>query len=293
MANEMMFKRNGRTYKLVKDGSETIECGLRVLGRASRLPWTWKRRIFGLYFRRWYKPYIPRNNATKTIVPVPQASTCDCWRFLFFPQPAREETTNTKRILTIDNITNTKRKPCTWCNWGERATLGKKTTVIADNLNQNKQIDFWVPPFYRASFNDTIGTFRIFDDNCRKDVTRQILRATKGHPQPYVQSSRPTGQGRNATNHLPQQTYLYMIIHLNHGWIYAAKDCVFGQWRKPANGACLLCALWQNQIIHFLGAWPFCSTRMCVPGWWRVRLVASGMMVHLVGNGLDVKYRKY
>ena len=26
MANEMMFKRNGRTYKLVKDGSETIEC---------------------------------------------------------------------------------------------------------------------------------------------------------------------------------------------------------------------------------------------------------------------------
>jgi hypothetical protein len=37
---------------------------------------------------------------------------------------------------------------------------------------------------------------RVKDTTARQDVTRQLLRATKGHPQPYVQSGRPDWTGK-------------------------------------------------------------------------------------------------
>lgn len=62
---------------------------------------------------------------------------------------------------------------------------------------------------------------RIKDTNARQDVTRQLLRATKGHPQPYVQSGRPdwTGFPRDES-----ASILFLHDHTPESFIEEAKQ---------------------------------------------------------------------
>ena len=146
----------------------------------------------------------------------------------------------------------------------ERATLGKKTTVIADNLNENKPIDFWVRHFIARHSTIRSVHFRIFDDNCRKDVTRQILRATKGHPQPYVQSSRPdwTGKERDESS---TATNIFIHDHTPESWMDLCRQRLCFRAMKETREWCVsVVRLMAESNQPFFKALALCSVPECV-----------------------------
>ena len=146
----------------------------------------------------------------------------------------------------------------------ERATLGKKTTIIADNLNQNKQIDFWVRHFIARHSTIRAVHFRIFDDNCRKDVTRQILRATKGHPQPYVQSSRPDWTG-NERDESSTATNIFIHDHTPESWMDLCRQRLCFRAMKETREWCAsVVRLMAGSNNPFFMALAFCSVPECV-----------------------------
>lgn len=73
-------------------------------------------------------------------------------------------------------------------------TIGKR--AIRDKFySDEEQENFWYDMF--ISEHSTLRTvqFRIVDTNMRSDISAQLLRATKNHPQPYCQSHRPDWNG--------------------------------------------------------------------------------------------------
>lgn len=57
-----------------------------------------------------------------------------------------------------------------------------------------------------------------------KTVIMQIIRATKGHPQPYVQSSRPDWNGGKERSSDPYEEKLFMQDHTAESFVEMAKQ---------------------------------------------------------------------
>lgn len=62
-------------------------------------------------------------------------------------------------------------------------------------VTPKNEVEFWRNRFIEKHSIIRAIHFRIIWEDIRSDVARQIIRATKGHPQPYVQSSRPDWTG--------------------------------------------------------------------------------------------------
>lgn len=104
--------------------------------------------------------------------------------------------------------------------------------------------------------------FRIKIDNARKDVTRQLLRATKGHPQPFVESSRPDWTGvprdENATNR-------FTWDHTPESFITMAQQRLCFRAMKETRQEVfdIIRAMWDSGE-PLLEAVAFCSVPSCV-----------------------------
>ena len=83
-------------------------------------------------------------------------------------------------------------------------TIGKR--AIKDKpYSDEEQEKFWWDAFLSEHSTLRTAQFRIVDDNMRGDIASQLLRATKGHPQPEMQSSRPdwnNGEKRKPSNEI-------------------------------------------------------------------------------------------
>lgn len=65
--------------------------------------------------------------------------------------------------------------------------------------------------------------FRLVDDR-PKSVVMQLIRATKGHPQPYVESSRPDWHGGKERSADPYEDKLFIQDHTAESFIAMARQ---------------------------------------------------------------------
>ena len=106
--------------------------------------------------------------------------------------------------------------------------------------------------------------FRIVD-RAPKSVIMQLIRATKGHPQPEVQSSRPDWTGEERSND-PYEMKLFAHDHTAESFIEMAKQrlCNRTEERTRKYMWAVVNSL-RNCDDPFLRAVGFCSLPAC---WW-------------------------
>ena len=105
--------------------------------------------------------------------------------------------------------------------------------------------------------------FRIVD-RAPKSVIMQLIRATKGHPQPEVQSSRPDWTGEERSND-PYEIKLFAHDHTAESFIEMAKQrlCNRTEERTRKYMWAVVNSL-RNCDDPFLRAVGFCSLPACV-----------------------------
>ena len=98
-----------------------------------------------------------------------------------------------------------------------------------------------------------------------RSVIMQIIRATKGHPQPYVQSSRPDWTGKERSND-PYEEKLFIQDHTAESWIEMCKQRLCNRTEAMTKSFIRDCV---SALIHsgdpFLEAVGWCSNPAC---WW-------------------------
>ena len=84
-----------------------------------------------------------------------------------------------------------------WFDYKEANKVTEGLDVLKETMNWNRpknEVDFWIKQIVANHSTLRCIKFRILDEQ-PKSVIMQIIRATKGHPQPEVQSSRPDWNG--------------------------------------------------------------------------------------------------
>lgn len=96
---------------------------------------------------------------------------------------------------------------------------------IAKEVEQFEPKDmraFWIKQIVANHSTIRCIHFRLVDEE-PKSVVMQLIRATKGHPQPYVQSSRPDWTGRERSSD-PYERKLFIQDHTAESFIEMAKQ---------------------------------------------------------------------
>ena len=103
-----------------------------------------------------------------------------------------------------------------------KITQGIDLALERDNWKPKDEVEFWIKQIVANHSTLRCIHFRLVDTR-PKSVIMQIIRATKGHPQPEVQSSRPdwTGQERSSN---PYEDKLFMQDHTAESFIEMAKQ---------------------------------------------------------------------
>lgn len=132
--------------------------------------------------------------------------------------------------------------------------------------DENKEVRYWVRQM--VANHSTIRSVRFrMKASAPKSVVMQIIRATKGHPQPEVQSSRPDWCGKERSND-PYEEKLFIQDHTAESFIEMAKQRLCNRTeertRQFMNEACI--SLWKSDI-PFFKALALCCKPAC--GWLR------------------------
>ena len=118
------------------------------------------------------------------------------------------------RVLTRDPLFEY-REAC-------KVTQGKDLYESFDHWKPKDEVEFWIKHIVANHSTLRCIHFRMIDKR-PKSVIMQLIRATKGHPQPEVESSRPdwTGKKRSAD---PYELKLFMQDHTAESFIEMAKQ---------------------------------------------------------------------
>lgn len=92
-------------------------------------------------------------------------------------------------------------------------------------------VEFWVKQIIANHSTLRCIKFRIIDER-PKSVVMQLIRATKGHPQPEVQSSRPDWNNGKERSSDPYETILFMQDHTAESFIEMAKQRLCNRTEK-------------------------------------------------------------
>lgn len=140
-------------------------------------------------------------------------------------------------------------------------TVGKK---VVDDWKPKDEFKFWVKHICANHSALRLVHFTIKDDP-PKSVVMQLIRATKGHPQPEVCSSRPDWCGKERSSD-PYEKKLFMQEHTAESFVEMAKQrlCVRTEdkTRKEMND--IVMALRESEE-PFLRAVGYCCHPFC---WW-------------------------
>jgi hypothetical protein len=132
--------------------------------------------------------------------------------------------------------------------------------------------------------------FRLVDTR-PKSVIMQIIRATKEHPQPYVQSSRPDWTGKERSND-PYEEKLFIMDFTPAAFVEMAKQRLCNRTEDKTRK-------FVNEIVKqmkesedpFIKAVGYCSHPMC---WWYKgcpELKGCGMVPHRVFDNVITEYK--
>ena len=103
-----------------------------------------------------------------------------------------------------------------------KVTEGLDLYATDSTYKPKNEVEFWIKQIVANHSTLRCIKFRLVDTR-PKSVIMQIIRATKGHPQPEVQSSRPDWTGEERSNN-PYEEKLFMQDHTAESFIEMAKQ---------------------------------------------------------------------
>lgn len=144
-------------------------------------------------------------------------------------------------------------------------TIGKKW----DNCRNAKflrsldcgELTYYVETFIAKHSIIRAIHLRLIIEDCRPDVARQLLRATKGHPQPYMESGRPDWTGKPRSDRLIR----FAMDFTPEAWMALANQRLCYRAMKETRDTVV-------KIVEFMGgsddlllnALAICSVPNCV-----------------------------
>lgn len=133
-------------------------------------------------------------------------------------------------------------------------------------FNPKDQVEFWIKQIIANHSTLRSIHFRLVDTR-PKSVVMQLIRATKGHPQPYVCSSRPDWNGGKERSSDPYEDKLFMQDHTAESFIEMARQrlCTRTEERTRKAMQEMVDAL-KHSNEPFLKAVGYCCMPYC--GWY-------------------------
>lgn len=134
-----------------------------------------------------------------------------------------------------------------------------------DTFKPKDETEFWIKQIVANHSTLRCIHFRLVDTR-PKSVIMQIIRATKGHPQPEVQSSRPDWNNGKERSSDPYEEKLFMQDHTAESFIEMAKQrlCTRTETRTHKFMLEMVMALRESEE-PFLKAIGYCCAPSC--GW--------------------------
>lgn len=145
-----------------------------------------------------------------------------------------------------------------------KITQGEDMELQNTFFTPKDEVEFWIKQICANHSTLRSVHFRLVDTR-PKSVIMQIIRATKGHPQPEVESSRPDWTGKERSSD-PYENKLFMQDHTAESFIEMAKQrlCARTEPRTRQFMADMVIALRQDKN-PFLKAVGYCCAPAC--GW--------------------------
>lgn len=143
-----------------------------------------------------------------------------------------------------------------------KITQGEDMELQNTFFKPKDEVEFWIKQICANHSTLRSVHFRLVDTR-PKSVIMQIIRATKGHPQPEVQSSRPDWTGKERSSD-PYEDKLFMQDHTAESFIEMAKQrlCARTEPRTRQFMADMVVALRQDKN-PFLKAVGYCCHPAC------------------------------
>ena len=111
-----------------------------------------------------------------------------------------------------------------------KITQGRDLSLEVEHWTPKEMTEFWIKQIVANHSTLRCVKFRMVDTR-PKSVIMQIIRATKGHPQPEVQSSRPDWTGHERSFD-PYEDKLFMQDHTAESFIEMAKQRMCNRTEK-------------------------------------------------------------
>jgi len=127
------------------------------------------------------------------------------------------------------------------------------------------EVEFWIKQIVANHSTIRSIRFRLVDERPKSSVM-QLIRATKGHPQPFVQSSRPDWNGGKERSANPYEDKLFAQDHTAESFVEMCKQrlCVRTEERTRKIVEEMVEAL-KDSDEPFLKAVGYCCHPFC---WW-------------------------
>lgn len=145
-----------------------------------------------------------------------------------------------------------------------KVTEGLDLYATDSTYKPKNEVEFWIKQIVANHSTLRCIKFRLIDTR-PKSVIMQIIRATKGHPQPEVQSSRPDWTGKERSND-PYEEKLFMQDHTAESFIEMAKQRLCQRTEeKTREFMGLMVQTLRDSKDPFLKAVGYCCHPYC---WW-------------------------
>ena len=142
--------------------------------------------------------------------------------------------------------------------------VAKDTVKWVYNRNFNQETEWWIKQIVANHSTLRCIHFRLVDTR-PKSVIMQIIRATKGHPQPEVQSSRPDWNNGKERSNDPYEDKLFMQDHTTESFIEMAKQRLCSRTEERTRKFMLeMVEALRASSNPFLRAVGYCSAPQCV-----------------------------
>ena len=147
-----------------------------------------------------------------------------------------------------------------------KITEGRDIALEVELWKPKEETEYWIKQIVANHSTLRCIHFRLIDTR-PKSVIMQIIRATKGHPQPEVQSSRPDWTGKERSSD-PYEDKLFMQDHTAESFIEMARQRLCNRTEENTRKfmAQMVIAL-RNSPEPFLQAVGYCCAPYC--GWYR------------------------
>ena len=144
-----------------------------------------------------------------------------------------------------------------------KITEGRDLFNEDSTFKPKNEVEFWIKHIVANHSTLRCIKFRLVDEQA-KSVIMQIIRATKGHPQPEVQSSRPDWNNGEERSSDPYQLRLFTQDHTAESFVEMAKQrlCRRTENRTRKYMWEMVIAL-RSSDIPFLKAVGYCCMPYC------------------------------